>query len=332
MKKIILAVALLVTTITVAQNSLFSNISTTDQYQEYSAYDEDGDGVYEISNRRFLVKFYTEYLPTGEGYKLKVVVDEGKDKDYVLHRSDAVEGYYLCGGYPYETAIKHKYDKDGYVSIGDYVFLIKGISDDGSSFDTVDDVFIKKDAATTKATGGKKKKMSFKEKLKALKYKTSSTNYGPAHKALQSQNLDKLITDYLVAMKAKQDGRSSAEKQHDKNLKAAKGKGAADLKKYNDSIRASPEYKKLKAHQARMKQMDKNDAKSEVTIINKMGRDIYIYEAGIGAKNGTRINVNSSAKFDCSISYTYKFDSNSKGSGTKCYGANSSCGGRFTMK
>lgn len=331
----ILAVTLLIATITIAQNSLFSNISTTDQYEKYTTvYDKEGDGIYEkISNfgsKPTLVKFYMEYLPTGEGFKLKVVVDEGNEKDKVLQRSDAAEGDYLCSGYPYETTIKHKYSKDGFVSIGDYVFLIRGISADGTSFDGIDDAYIKKSAKATKEKVTKKKKVSFMKRIKALKNKSKTPNYGAAHKALQSQNLDKLITDYLVAMKAKQNARTVKQKQGDKNIIAAKNRADKEIKRYNDSIRATPAHKRLKAHQARMKQMDNNNAKKTVTINNRTGKDIYIYKEGF--RNGTRINSNSSTKVDCSFNYTYKFDSNSGGSGSMCYSANSGCGRSVFVK
>ena len=72
------------------------------------------------------------------------------------------------------------------------------------------------------------------------------------------------------------------------------------------------------------------DDDERVTIINKTGEDIYLYEEGY--RNGTRINVNSSTKVDCSVNYTYKFDSNASGSGTECYSANSACGSSITIK
>ena len=61
MKKLILAVVLLVTTITNGQNSLFDNISEEAQYQEYlRVWDEDGDGFYKISDKRYVLKFEKE--------------------------------------------------------------------------------------------------------------------------------------------------------------------------------------------------------------------------------------------------------------------------------
>lgn len=62
----------------------------------------------------------------------------------------------------------------------------------------------------------------------------------------------------------------------------------------------------------------------KVNIINKTGKDIYIYENG--SRNSTTIRANSSTKVDCTSSYTYKFDPNSSESGTSCYKANSVCG------
>ena len=336
MKKTILFITLFITAITVAQNSLFDNISTTDQYEQYViVQDDDGDGVYERTgnysgSKPTLVKFEKKHLSTGEGFQLKIVIASGKRIGEVLHNSNAVDGYYLCSGYPFETSIKHKYDKDGYVSIGDYVFLLKGISADGTSFKSIDNVYIKKGTTTSEPKSKKKKKVSFFKKLKALKNKTKSGNYGPLHKAFISKNINKIITDYLEEMKVKQDNRTVKEKQKDKNIIKAKGKANDDIKKYNDSIKATPKYKKMKAHQARMRNMDKNNAKTSVTIYNRTGKDIYIYKEG--SRNGTRVNVNSSVKINCSSNYTYKFNSNSNGTGAKCYNSNTGCGKSVTIK
>jgi len=354
MKKLILGIALLVSTVTIAQNSLFKNISTTDQYTEYrSVVDTDNDGVYEIGDRQFVVKFKIKTLTTGEGYSVSAIVDKG-DKKGKSSTIDIVEGNYTCKGYPYESLIRDKSKKEGIVAIGDYIFFLKGVSDDGTSFTSIDDVYIKEGASAGNNAGeqkkNKKKKVSFKDKLKQLKSGgiVIKANYGSEHKALQSQNLRKLITDYLVAMKAKQNARTAEQKQSDKNilnareaivLKAKETKDAekakrdaewAEAKRYNDSIKATPEHQDL---ERRKRQNEANyqasKSKNMVTIYNKTGKDIYLYQDG--ARNGTRINVNSSIKVDCSSNYTYKFDSNSGGSGSTCYSANSRCGSSITV-
>ncbi len=149
MKKLILGVTLLVilATAATAQNSLFTNISTTDQYTGYrSVVDSDNDGVYEIKDRQFVVKFKLKTLTTGEGYSVSAIVDKGDSKGKTS-TIDVVEGNYTCKGYPYESVIRAMYNKEGIVAIGDYVFFLKGISDAGTSYTAIDEVYIKEGAS-----------------------------------------------------------------------------------------------------------------------------------------------------------------------------------------
>ena len=340
MKQAILSILIVcgIFTVSNAQNNLFSNISTTDQYHRFSSiHDADGDGVYEISDRDLIVKFNTEYIPTGEGYGVEVVIEEGSSKGKTLKRMDALHAYSTCAGYPYESLITDRPTKETFVAIDDYVFVLYKVSNDGTSYQGISQVFIKikEDAEATETktapAKGKKKKMSMKDRLKALEELKNklAVNYGPGHKELQSKNIDKLITDYLVAMKSKQDARTASERKQDNNLEIAKKQDAAEIKAYNDKIKASPEYKKMKAHQKRMEEMDNNNTAKSVTIENRAGRDIYVYREGF--KNGTLIRNNSSTKLNCSYNYTYKYDSNSSGNGSTCYSANSRCGSSITV-
>ncbi|NOR28470.1 MAG: hypothetical protein GQ540_08080 [Lutibacter sp.] len=334
---------------------MFKNISTTDQYTEYrSVVDSDNDGVYEIRDRQFIVKFELKTLPTGEGYSISAIVDKGSNKGK-SSTMDVVEGNFSCKGYPYESVIRDTSKKEGIVAIGDYIFFLKGISDEGTSYASIDDVYIKEGASGgNNADKPTKKKLSFKEKMKALKNASipgaTSANYGSEHKALESQNLRKLITDYLVAMKAKQDARTAKEKQSDKNIlnakeviaskekakrdaeKAKRDAEWAEAKRYNDSIKATPEHQDLERRKRQNEanyQSRNGGTQGKVTIYNKSGRDIYIYQDG--SSNGTRINVNSSAKVNCASNYTYKYDANAGGKGSVCYSANSRCGSSITV-
>ena len=135
-----------------------------------------------------------------------------------------VEGNFTCAGYPYESVIRSTSNKEAIVAIGDYVFFLKGVSNDGTSYTSIDEVYIKDGASGGNNTKEvKKKKFSFKDKFKQLKSGGIKIGgYGSEHKALQSQNLRKLITDYLVAMKAKQGSRTAKQKQSDKNISNAK--------------------------------------------------------------------------------------------------------------
>lgn len=292
MKKLILALLVLVTTGVTAQKSLFDNISTTDSYDEYWDVQSREGGTCLIRKKRFIVKFETEYLPSGEGIAISAVVSEGDNIGHVVEGGNVVSNYNICKGYPYESILSHKYNKDGFVAIGDYVFVINGISEDGTSFEWIDNVFIKRATTTTTTADGetkettKKKKFSFKDVANAVKDNytggSSSVNYGEAHKELEGKDLKKMITEYLVAMKAKQDGRSSADKQKDKNVTDAKALYDADVDAYNAKIKASPEYKKMKAHQKAMEEMDNGSSASSSSTSSSKTVQVYVDPSGKG--------------------------------------------------
>ena len=338
MRKIIITIAFLATNFINAQNSLFNNISTTDLYQEYyGVYDQDKDGFYKITNKRYLVKFTTAYLPTGEGYSITATVDDGNDKGHVQASQNVVDGYYSCSGYPYEAFFKHKYDKDGFVSIGDYVFVIRNISKDGTSFSGIDNVYIKKGAAIPENKEGKKKKMSLKEKLKAFKKNGIGGGPSPAVKALQSQNLNKMITDYLVAMKAKQNARTAKQLQGDNNVKNAKNKGVEDIKRYNDSIKGTPEYQGLQRRKAQNEANYRaSKTRNTVTLRNNTGHTIYVGTSG-SRNPGTKISSGGTVSWDCSSDGYLQVITKSGGStaysstNKRVYRSNSGCGSTITI-
>lgn len=359
MRKLILGVAFLASIATIAQNNLFTNISTTDQYTGYrSVVDNDNDGVYEIGDRQYVIKFKLKTLHTGEGYSISAIVDKG-DKKGKTSTVDVVEGNFTCTGYPYESVIKSTSNKDGIVAIGDYVFFLKGVSVDGTSYTSIDEVYIKDGASegnnAEKQKKQKKKKLSFKDKLKQLKSGgiVIKANYGSEHKALQSQNLRKLITDYLVTMKAKQGARTAEQKQSDKNilkskeaivLKAKEAKAAekakrdaewADAKKYNDSVKATPEWQDL---QRRKEQNERNyqasKTKNTVTLGNNSGSDVYVGKSG-SRNPGTKIRAGGTASWSCdSDAYIQTISASGAYSSTnqKVYSANSGCGNTINVR
>lgn len=346
MKKIFLIViTLFVSKITIAQNNLFDNISTTHQYSEYSSIEESGgDGNYTIKNKYAIVKFHKEFLPTGEGYKIKVIVDhEGEHKGKARFLLDVTTEGYVCTGQPYESILTISKQHTSFVAIDDYVFVLYGLKDDGVSFTRIDRVFIKNGAVESKKEG-KKKKGGFKAKLQALRaMQGGGGNFGAEHKALQSKNIKKLITDYLVAMKAKQDARTSVELKKENNVKIAKKKKIAqeiqaekdewaEAKRYNDSIRATPEHQDL---QRRKRQNEANYQSAQkrdmVTLRNNSNSTIYVGRSG--SKNrGTKIDAKSSAKWSCSQDAYIQVMTKSGGSNAysstskRVYSKNSGCG------
>ena len=243
------------------------------KYQEYyNVSKADEAGKYVIQGKRFVVTSEIRRLPSGTpvGFSL-TNVEDGKPWRGAYVISDYQRGI----GYPH-ILIRDRRDKEAYAVIGDYIFKLSKVSKDGTSFERISAIFIKiggEAEETAEEEPKKKKKMSLKERIKAAKNKltaATTVSYGPEHKKASNTDLGKLVSDYLKEMKAKQDAKPVTAKQKAgiKEIEFARTNKDADLKAYNDSIRASPEYKKLKAHQKRMAEMDKNSGGEKVTIYN----------------------------------------------------------------
>lgn len=349
MKQLILAVALLITTLTQAQKSFFDNLSEKDVYNVYVKMSKAGNGTYKAEEKGTSVKFKKEYLPTGEGYKFSTILQEGPKKGETGSTVDISDKKIECKGYPYESVISeedwgYRYY---YVSIGDYVFSLKGVSTKFATFKDISAVYIK--AGKPEKDGNKKeekktkKKNSFFAKMKALKKQAlgSVGSFGPEYKEFKNKNMDKIITDYLVAMKAKQDGRTSAQKQSDRNVanlgkakmakeKAARDASYAEAKRYNDSVKATPEWqekdRRIKQNEANYQSRQKADF---VTLRNTSGNTIYVARGG--SKNrGTKISAGGSAKWSCSQDAFIQV--NNTTTNTKVYSKNSGCGNTITVR
>ena len=335
-KQIILAVVLLITTITQAQNSFFNNISEENQYNTYTLFSESEIGYFKSKTKNDAVKFKIDYLPTGEGYKLTAIIDEGVDKGDVFVTSDVSSKGNSCVGYPYES---HVYGQYSYISIDDYVFVLGGLSKDKTSFKTLNVAFIKVTSPANKKGKKPKKKSAFLAQMKAYKNQAiaASGNFGSDYKQLESENVRKMITDYLVAMKAKQDGRTATQIQSDKNVaniaiakKAAKDAKWAEAKKYNDSVKGTPEWKELerrkKLNEANYQGAQKANM---VTLRNTSGSTIYVARGG--SKNrGTKISAGSSAKWNCDQDAFIQVNNTTTNS--KVYSKNTGCGNTITVR
>lgn len=357
MKQLILAVVLLITTVTQAQNSFFENISETDTYNVYSEISKNGDGTFKATKKHEAVKFKKEYLPTGEGYKFTTILQEGPKKgenDFTIDISDKkIE----CKGYPYESVISgedwgYRYY---YVSIGDYVFNLEGVSTKYATFKGISTVYMKAGkpvkAGAEKEKEKTKKKNSFFSKMKALKKQAlgSVGSFGPEYKEFKNKNMDKIITDYLVAMLAKQNGRTAKQKQSDTNVanlaknkmtkeKAARDASYAEAKRYNDSVKATPEWqekdRRIKLNRANYEGAQKA---SVVTLRNTSGSAIYVGRSG-SVNRGTEIPAGGTGKWDCDADayiqrHTIEGGSNAyRSTSTKVYSKNSGCGNTITVR
>lgn len=342
MKKLILALLVLVTTGATAQKSLFDNISATNQYDYYSQISVDKNGAYLI-NDRGTATFDIKKLATGEGYYIEAFAIKDGKQDFRIKRASVIENYDRCKGYPYESYTRHKYEKDGFVAIGDYVFYITDITEDGTSFKNIRYVFIKSSEASKTASGEtkpeKKNKFSFKDLANAVKDNytgsTSVQDFGPAHKELSSKNVKQFIIDYLVAMKAKQDGRSTAQKQGDARIEKARTDYDNGITAFNDSTKATPEYQDL---QRRIAQNEANYQAAQkadvVTLKNNSGSVIFVgkQDSDLTTNKGTEISAGGTASWDCHYDAYIQRHSMKGGTNiytttsTKVYSKNTGCG------
>lgn len=353
MKKTILAIALLVTTVTIAQNNLFNNISTTDYYQEYkSLVDTDGDGVYDITDRGSVVKFNLKHLPTGEGYAISGISELGNNKGDLIMSSNAVADNFECAGYPFESYIKYTKNNDALVAITNYVFFIKNISQDGQSFKSVNRVYI--NIGKNPKNALKRPKMSSMQMVKMLtsrrsgKVEKPKIDFGAEHKALQGKNIDKMITDYLVTMKAKQQSRTALQKQSDTKIlkakkdaitakkdakkaeKAARDAEWAEAKRYNDSVKATPEWqekdRRIKQNEANYQAAQKAN---KVTLRNTSGRTINVCPQGMNSHD-IEISAGGTGKWDCDTDGYLQV--NGKATNIKVYSKNTGCGNTINIR
>ena len=357
MKNKLLVLFVFVATITQAQNSFFENISENDVYNVYVKMSKAGNGTYKAEERGTSVKFKKEYLPTGEGYKFSTILQEGPKKGEIGSSVDISDKKIECTGYPYESVISeedwgYRYY---YVSIGDYVFSLKGVSTKFATFKGINAVYIK--AGQPEKDGAKKeekktkKKNSFFSKMKALKQQAlgSVGSFGPEYKEFKNKNMDKIITDYLVAMLAKQNGRTAKQKQSDTNVanlaknktakeKAARDASYAEAKRYNDSVKATPEWqekdRRIKQNEANYQGAQKANV---VTLRNTSGSTIYVGRSG-SVNRGTEIPAGGTGKWDCDYDayiqrHTIEGGSNAyRSTTTKVYSKNSGCGNTVTVR
>jgi hypothetical protein len=333
MKKtiILLAFALITNFSVSAQKSLYEALEAHGegaQYQEYwSVSKSETAGKYKIDGKRYVVTSEIKKLPSGTpvGFSL-TKVEDGKR----WRGANVISDYERGIGYPH-IVTRHKYEKNGYVVIGDYILELNKVSEDGTSFSSISAIFIKIGGEAKEATEEpkEKKKMSFKEKMKAAKDKIKAAtmvSYGPEHKKASDTDLEKLVSDYLKEMKAKQDANPANAKQKSEmaEIEFARKNKDASIKAYNDSIKATPEYKKMIAHRKWM------EGNVNLEVKNSSGHTYWIGSS----KNAfivTEVSAGRSSTMNCT-SNLYYYSSETKGSpGTLFYNKNSSCGGSVTL-
>ncbi len=100
------------------------------------------------------------------------------------------------------------------------------------------------------------------------------------------------------------------------------------INKQRDDWRNSAEYKRIKE---RNNSFAKSDSQNTLTLINKTGKEIYIYEEG--SSSGSRLSTHSGGgKYNCKKNLYYSFSANaSSAKATKISNANQSCGSAVSV-
>ncbi|WP_452597953.1 hypothetical protein [Pontimicrobium sp. MEBiC01747] len=336
MKKVLLLNICILFAITLqAQKSFFEALEANGEnviYEGFAGISPNGGGTCKFARSLPKVNISIQRIGTGipVGFVGKPV-----SKDWGEIGETELSDYGRMDSYPHTMYMKHTHTKEGYVIIDDIIFVLDKIPDEG--LPSVNDitkiyVLVKNDKTTT----NKKKKGGL---LRKMKQKFKSAGLSPTHKYLKSVNLVEKFTNYVKAMQAKQNAYTLTVK--DKNdiakIKAARNAGDAEIKRYNDSIKATPEYKDL---QRRIKQNEQNyqsaKARNKVTLQNNTGNTIYIGKSG-SRNRGTKIESGSTATWSCDVDAYLQTETKSGGSynysttNNKVYSANSGCGSTIAI-
>ncbi len=234
-----------------AQKTFYEKLEENGADAEYRCYNniyKNDKGVQTVSNFSAVYKIKitkeADGLPTGID-----IFRKQKDGSWEEEVTNGVREYIKDEGamnYPMVAMLKKSYRGDRFVAVGDYVFRVNVKDDNITPYD-FDNVYILVKEKTDPATNedGSKKKLSMKEKLAAAKNKLlAEPDDDPLYERKMEEDFDQIIKDYLVAMKAKQASYTptAKEKADAERLSKMYSLHAADVKAYNDSIFATPEY------------------------------------------------------------------------------------------
>ena len=301
MKKIMITVALIFTaTIAQAQKTFYEALEANGEtaiYEGFSGISINDDGTIGIVSGKPAVTITVKKLATGQpvGFEANPI-----SESYGGFGMSEISDYGRVDSYPNVMTIKniHKRGLDGYMVIDDLLFKISYIPSNGvPKVEDVTAVYVMvKDRTEAKEDSGKKKG-GFLGRMKA---KLEATGQSPTYKYIQTVNIEKIFNDYVTAMKAKQASPITAQDKTDiAKIKRAREAGDEEIKRYNDSIKATPEYKDL---QRRIKQNEANyqasELKNTVTLRNNSNHEIYVGRAG-SSNPGTRISAGGTARWSC---------------------------------
>ncbi|WP_405377175.1 hypothetical protein [Nonlabens sp. Asnod3-A02] len=222
MKYIILIVTVLVTSSAFAQETFFENIKAKGEnpvYIEYPGISTDNKGEQSIRLSQERVGQYNE----PQEVIVKLLKHEGIDSGIaIIDKNDTNEkgSQYIADftknrqtftGFPNTYIVYEKVFNEGYVAIGNYIFFIDHFNS-RTEFGDITRVYVLKGTSPDGEASAKtkKKKSGFGKFLNKAKNIALNNSAGPdprkapEYKALSQENVRKMISDYLIAMREKQ--------------------------------------------------------------------------------------------------------------------------------
>ena len=255
MKLKIFMLLLFVVSMTQAQKNLYEALEANGEngtYEGFTGKTANGDGTYSFTSGKPAVNVSVTKLPTGQpvGFSGSPVTES-----YGAIGMSEISDYERVDSYPNVMTIKHTHKRgmNGYMVIDDLIFDISYIPNEGlPKVENISAIYVLvKDRTEAKEDSGKKKKKKggFLGRMKA---KLEAAGQSETFKYIQTVNIDEKFNDYVSAMKAKQATPKTAKDKADMaKIKRTREAGDEEIKRYNDSINATPEYKDL---QRRIKQ------------------------------------------------------------------------------
>lgn len=295
-----------------AQTGLYEAIEqngTEAEYMEfYHISKGEEEGTTKVSGEAgYWVKARIVVAENGARTGFSLINLEGNEKYgfSLLYRSNEAMGY------PNVSYIRS--DDDGTIVVGDYIMDLEGISADRTSFESIDRVFVKKQVKVkkeaSKDTGEKKKGSKFLAGLKSVAQQAVSSDSGSGSNSLEakkarSEDLFQIATDYLIAMKAKQNAYTLT--SNDK-ADIQKVKTLVD-QKYKKINKANADYWNSEAGQHVLQREKENS----ISFYNANWATIWI----VNEDGGTGfVKEKMTFEFDCSVRWYYSIGSDhTKGS------------------
>jgi hypothetical protein len=162
------------------------------KYQEYYSVYKNDKGEQMIGGKRYQITIEISKIGDVPVGMIGKKVEDGKNLFAVNEERSGTESV----GYPMVRAFDSG-RAESFVLVGDHLFELKGLKDDGVTFSKIESVYIKIQEKEKPADDGKKKKMSFKEKLAAAKDKLveASSNSSDFKKKVD-EDYNQMVNDY----------------------------------------------------------------------------------------------------------------------------------------